>query len=482
MAKKTPQQKAAETRKYNAKVKAGTAARQSFEEANPERFKTVQDHVAERLGNDVAFHEKVRRAGFDPAVEIPRLQDAERRGSARMSYRAMGWDQENGETATANPRQGTLFDHPGTVPNPTPWEDMTPEARAHTTRRLAEFGITPQSAIASHGARIDRGMHQEDGQHASFYSTMGESSSGAKMPKQVLVDAAHENSVTLHTQAAANAATSPQNRAVGRSAFGEVEYPNNEAATHAIRWAQGGGTGHSYFYHPDHYVPPEDKVPHPKTGELVKAPGETRAYPVRGYPANAAKAIDIVHGVEHRGQSVAEAWAGSNNPKAGPFHNAWVAPNAPEGNFTVLDTHELEALAPHATQHESRILSIPGVHAFNDFHKRQAMAQRGLSTVHRTQSLTWRSTKVDEGHERDVAELTVMRRPPEPHTELAGQIDIFGHVSSGAEHAVRAHVEAAHDQPSWTPALQARHEATLAKRRRTGTMLPVDPQARAEGW
>lgn len=436
MAKKSPQQKAAETRAANrkaaaaqaeheSKVATGTAARESFAAANPQRFTRVQDHVAERLGADTAFHEKVRRAGFDPAVEIPRLQEAERRGSARMSYRATGWDHEEGETATAHPLQGTLFEHPGTVANPTPWEHMTPEARAHTVRRLSEFGITPESAIAAHGARIDKGMHQEDGQHGSFYSTMGESSTGAKMPKQVLTDAARENKVHLYTQAATNAITSPQNRAVGTTASGEVEYPNNEAATHAIQWAKGGGTGHSYQYHPDYYVPPEDKVPNPKTGKLEKAPGETRGYPVRGYPANAAKAIDVTHGIEHRGMSVAEAWAGSRNPKAGPFHNAWVAPEHPEGNFTVLDTHELEAMAPHATEHEDAILKIPGVHAFNDFHKRQAMGQRGLGTVHRTQSLTWRSTKVDEGHERDVAELTMMRKAPEPHVEHPGQLDMF---------------------------------------------------------
>lgn len=440
--------KAANTRARNRQTSSAAAARQEWETQNPQRFTPLSELHEQSLLNDSEFKANMERLGRDPVAEAANSRRVVEKIGTRQFYSAMGYSRADRKSTEAsnNPMQGTLFDNPNTVDNPDLWEDRGDDKNEATRRTLAEFGVDEESARRAVGARLDKAMVSEGGAHGNFYSSEGESMTGAKMPRQVLRDAVAARGITMGHAAMANSQTSPESQFVGMTADGQVEYPNNESAMYSIDWAMHGRaaadaakaaarrgaspeeirhtlretstgpglTGADYQFHPEFHVPRSEKVA-TKGGKLAKAKDDPRKYPVRGYPANNAKAVDSTRkllGLAGEEPTTLKEAYGSAGQKVGPFHNAWAAPHDPEGNFAVLDTHASEGIAPHLPKEQQVALAgRVGVKAFNDWIVRTEMEKRGLTSVNRAQSAMWRSTKEDEGHASDVAELTPRRTP-----------------------------------------------------------------------
>lgn len=459
MAQKKERTDAQKARSNQARV--SSRKRNEYERANPERFSTLGERHEQQLLNSPNFKEQMQRAGTDHVEEAARSRRATDKMGSQQFYHLMGYSKTDRESTEGSnhPFQGTLFDHPGTVPNPSRWEDMPKEQRNRTLEALKAKGVTEESASRAVGSRIDKAFLSEDGDHGNFYAVEGTSASGAKMPRQVLKDSTEARGIPFHVTAMTNAQTSPNSRFVQKSAEGHMTYPNNHSAMYSVDWAmhgreaadaafkaeRGGAspdevrkviednkgtgmTGHEYEKHPDFHVPREEKVV-TTGGKLSKAKGDTRSYPVQGYPSNNKKAIEstrAVLGIAGEQKSVAEAW-GSKGEKISPFHNAWVAPHEPEGNFSVLDTHATEGISPHLSQSDQEaVVNTVGAKSFNDYVMRSELGKRGLTSVNRAQSAMWRSTKEDEGHGSDVAELTPARsNKGQQFKQIHGQTELF---------------------------------------------------------
>lgn len=324
-----------------------TKRRQQFEAANPERFKTAQEIIpgARNLSN-------------------------------HQLSRAMGWNEEGGSEPANHPMQGTLFEHPHMVDSPPRWEDLKPHQQNRILSAAASYGVTPESMKRSFAPQVQRGLIR-DPDHASFYSERGHTEEGHDLPRERLVNSSKETETPFHVNAAANAITSPQMPFIQVSKKGGVAYPNDDTAKAAIGYAKAGMTGDEY---------------------KEKFKGK---YPHQGYPSNMGRAIDVTTKVM-AGTPLREAWKPGGRPGAGAgdkvraYHNSWVDPQAPEGNFLVSDTHTgVGGMAPHlaGTKDEAKYLSIAGIHALHDKVARDVMSEHGLGSVSRTQSIQWNQEK-----------------------------------------------------------------------------------------
>lgn len=364
-----------------------TKRRQQFEAANPERFKTAQEIIpgARNLSN-------------------------------HQLSRAQGWNEEGGSEPANHPMQGTLFEHPHMVDAPPRWEDLKPHQQARILSAASAYGVTPESMKRSFTPQVQRGLIR-DPDHASFYSERGHTEEGHDLPRERLVQSSKETGTPFHVNAAANAITSPQMPFVQVSKKG-VSYPNDNTAKAAINYAKAGVTGEEY---------------------RTKFKGK---YPHQGYPSNMGRAIDVTTKVM-AGTPLREAWKPGGRPGAGAgdkvraYHNSWVDPTAPEGNFLVSDTHTgVGGMAPHlaGTKDESKYLSIAGIHALHDHVARQVMSEHGLGSVSRTQSLQWNQEKAeakDQGAAtsmfgaESVSKMQKATNPNVSQRQAAGQETLF---------------------------------------------------------
>jgi hypothetical protein len=318
------------------------------------------------------------------------------------------------------------------------WEDHTPAEQSRVLRSAAKFGVTPESAHRALAAQVDRAYAHEGGHHDSFYSpAQDHTRDGSLSPRARLKTSAKENGVPFGVQAAANAITSPQNVFVRPDKeTGKAVYPNDEAASHAIKWAKSGKTGADYHYHPDYYVPREDKVEKTVTSksgkqftQLVKKEGDTRAYPVNGYPRNHALAIDVTNQVLN-GKQLSNAWKPTAGEKVGAYHNSWVDPHG-SSQFWVSDTHSGGgAFAPHledkkGSGSQQAYMGIKGIHAFHDHVARNVMQERGLNSLTNMQSAQWSEEKRRRGDNHD-SSLNTYGKGNGLHTEVhPGQQKLF---------------------------------------------------------
>jgi hypothetical protein len=406
MAGKTPAQKGADTRKYNSEVKAATTKRETFEAANPERFKTIQDQP----GAGASPRQSYRLMGnTDKAPNLHgqmELEAVKREGKTFVSDTSADvWHGQH----TMNPTRDMM-------PVNKRWEDHTPTEQTRVLRSAAKFGVTPDSAHKALASQVDRAYAHEGGHHDSFYSPAEDHTrDGSLSPRARLKTSAKENGVPFGVQAAANAITSPQNVFVRPDKeTGKAVYPNDEAASHAIQWAKSGKTGDEYHYHPDYHVPREDKVEKTvtskagkKSTELVKKEGDTRAYPVNGYPRNHALAVDVTHQVLN-GKQLSNAWKPTAGEKVSAYHNSWVDPHG-SSQFWVSDTHSGGgAFAPHLTDKkgpgsQQAYMGIKGIHAFHDHVARNVMQERGLNSLTNMQSAQWSEEKRRRGDKHDAS-------------------------------------------------------------------------------
>jgi hypothetical protein len=325
-----------------------TKRRQQFEAQNPERFKTAQEIIpgARNLSN-------------------------------HQISRAMGWNEEGGSEPANHPMQGVLFEHPNMVDAAPRWEDMHPKQQKRVLSAAADYGVTPDSMKRSFTPQLQRGLIR-DPDHLSFYEARGQNAAGTDLPRERMERSSRETGAPFHLTAATNAITSPQMSFVTTSKD-RTYYPNAESAEAAIHYSRAGMTGKEYVE------------------------GFKGKYPHQGYPSNLGRAIDVTSKVEG-GVPLREAWKPGGRPGAGAgdkvraYHNAWVDPHAPEGNFLVSDTHTGGAgMAPHlaGTPEESKYLSIAGIHALHDKVARDVMSEHGLGSVSRTQSLQWNQEKAE---------------------------------------------------------------------------------------
>lgn len=385
--------KAAATRSYNRDAAAAETQKTEHATAEPTRHEDIYDRLS-----------------------VPHWRG---QVSTQHMYHLMGYQGAESHTSLGQSELPGM-EHPDALPTPKRWEDYSPSEQSSVHKAVGRFGVTESSAKASLGAQLDHAMVREGGHHASFYSAEGVSESGSNLPRTQLKQSAHQNKVSFGVQAMANSITSPRLKFVERPASGpyagQVKYPNDDAATFAIKWSQAGHTGDDYVHHPDYHVPAEDKVANPRTGKLQKKKDDPRKYPLQGLPDRVGMAVDAVTAVRN-GNSIAEAWGQTEaksvgrsdygDPKTAPFHNSWVDPHG-SNQFWVSDTHSgPAAFAPHLRKdQEDKYMQIDGVHAFHDHVARQSMSERGLQSLSGTQSMHWSEEKTRSGSGQDVAEMT----------------------------------------------------------------------------
>ena len=150
--------KGAATRKRNSVVAQAAERRESWGAENPARFTSLGELHEQQLLGDSAFHEQMKRAGLDPATEAAKSRGTVEKMGTRQFYSAMGYSEidKNSTEASNNAFQGTLFEHPDTVKNPSRWEDLSDKERARTLKSLEERGVTEESASQAIGARMDK--------------------------------------------------------------------------------------------------------------------------------------------------------------------------------------------------------------------------------------------------------------------------------------------------------------------------------------
>lgn len=361
-----------------------------------------------------------RNEGF--AAQMPGARNM----SPGQVSRAMGYGESeaasHGEQQPVHPLQGTLFQHPHMVDSPPRWEHMQPKQQARILSAAQSYGATPESMKKAYSSQLQRGL-MRDPEHLSFYEASGKNEAGTDLPRERLQRSAQETGTPFHVVAATNAITSPQMSFVQRSKTGNVTYPNAETAEGAVSTARAGMTGEEY--------------------KKAYGKGTGKKYPFQGYPANLARAIDVTSAVE-KGTPLREAWNPGGRAGAGAgdkvraYHNAWIDPKSPEGNFLVSDTHTGGGgMAPHlaGTKHEQPYLSTAGIHSLHDYVARGVHQELGLGSVSRAQSLQWNQEKAERGGEGSTAEslhgaqsveqMKPAQKEQKPRNVSPGQMRLF---------------------------------------------------------
>ncbi len=311
---------------------------------------------------------------------------------------------------------------PHAAPRPPKWEELPEAARAHTLRRLGTEGMSIDQMTSDFGAQVDQGVMRQlargaDTPYASTFYNKGSAQ------RNRLESSAAQEGLPVAVHAQMNAFTSPNTKFEQRdSQTREMTYPNDEAAVHAIRLSRMG-------------VDPAAIKSHGELREMRKTGVRPEDDPrrVQGYPKNMEKAQQATHQFD---QGIAPAdWktgedagpmgdatrpnkktdkpeplGGSpwrNSPKTGPYANSW---SDTHPQFLVSDVHTGGGgFIPHEgsskalkggeydsglqkrekSSREDLIASIPFFHSASDYSARQAMGQRGMSSVRETQATQW---------------------------------------------------------------------------------------------
>jgi hypothetical protein len=287
---------------------------------------------------------------------------------------------------------------PNAAPRPPKWEELSDAHRAHAERSLAKYGTSVQQMSKDYGAQLDQAHKRawdagESRPWSEDFYTVGE-------PRKVLDQSARDLGIPATIHAQMNAFTSP-NTKFQQESRGETVYPNDRAATHAVKWVQQGGKG--------------EDVPHEfaATG-LERTPGEK----YQGYPKNMVKAAKSFE--QWKGGTPPADWKTGasgdsgpfdSSPKTGPYANSW-SDSHPQ--FFVSDVHSGGGGGlPHLgtdkavrtatgeqlvrdgkkvatkSQREEAIASVPYFHSAMDYAARQAHNERGISHVRSGQAAQW---------------------------------------------------------------------------------------------
>ena len=352
-----------------------------------------------------------------------------------------------GMGSLAEGRQTGMVEHGhGTLPDTVPvarWHHLSNGEKMSVEAHAASFGVTRSSARQAFAANLDQAYHNAPGGQPAardFYSDQS-----AHMPAGHIVQAAKDSGRSVSAIATATSITSPQTE-WGPTVDGH--YPNIRAARQAAI-----------------HTGPAEKVEHPRLSD-------TDPRKVGTFTGNVVKAVGAVRQMEEgntlaadlKGEAGKPMFGGPTQQKTTAFRNALVDPEGPHASL-VSDVHTGgRGFAPHLSPEEAgAYLKHPGVHQWHDHIAREVMRERGLQSINHVQAAQWGQAQLDSGQVKTPA-------PAIPAAQVPGQGDLF---------STRVHRT---EEPSWSQGQQFKHEATVAKRRRTGTMPAVDSAARAQGW
>ncbi len=296
---------------------------------------------------------------------------------------------------------------PSAAPRPPRWHELSSDQQGAALAGARAHGTNLDKMTSDMGSQIDQAVtraatfghargHAED-----FYST--------GRPRQVIDNSAKELGIPKTIHAQMNAMTSPNTKfQANRGDTGEVYYPNDEAAKHAVKHVQQ--TGSEKFL--------TNKLDHTGVGRGS----------AQGYTTNLKKAASSFR--QHtEGVSPGDWVTGKDgvsgpfdtSPKTGPYANSW---NDTHPQFTVSDVHTGGGgFLPHLSSNkpismdrtgqakfddsgrpvrdkskrEQAIASIPHFHSMADHAMRGAMAQRNMPSVRDAQALQWGEEQIQRG-------------------------------------------------------------------------------------
>lgn len=481
---------------------AATRQRKQFEQENPARMQRIVDRPVGTSGRTAAEHGLSSRLmyrlhGIEETTAVHPHGQAELPGMGSVMEARRSGMLSTEHTPMAQSR--TL---PDLAPAPVRWEQMHPLEQAKTLRLARRYGVTPESMHHSFGAQLDQAhlRGQEHGQTpfaSHFYAGDDPSrlsTEDARQPRDVILRSARNNDVDFSTQAVANGITSPKSKfSMTARATGRTVYPNDEAASFAIRHVQGGGA-------------PENADP---TGQGIIA--------LHGNVRRAA------HAVQQRteGRSLEElrnpGGTSPFGPKTGPYTNSWLDPHG-SSQFFVSDVHSGGGgMAPHiphenaydrdeegkiaktasgrnkksAASPREQYLQIPGIHALHDYVARGVIRERGLQSVSGAQAAQWGEEQVGRGagsssaRKQTLVPMDKAYPPSSPAPQVHGQTDIFGstHISPATSHLSSSQFE---EEPTGNERVKAEAKIAAVRRnvhRKRGTPTYKDlGNEPYEGW
>lgn len=357
---------------------------------------------------------KRKRAAFEKA-DPERYRDATQMSftghSVGQVYSEMGW-KDSGVGPKHYDRQLPGLADPNAAPRPQKWSELTDEQRAHTTRGLAMHGTSIPQMSHDFGAQLDQAYmrgheHGADEPYAkTFYST-GE-------PRKVVDASAKELGIPGTEHAVYNALTSPNSRfSVGEG--DKKRYPNNEAATAAVRHADEWGQGAH------------------RSASTIRLPSGKKP---ESYGTNMAKAVKVREQI-NQGTPMADTVTQTGNPvwnvntqKTAAYANSW---SDTHPQFFVSDIHSGGGgMMPHLSaekpprydaegaaimapsnpdrpaydksEREKAIARVPHFHAAAHEAATQAMTARGLGSVREAQAAQWGEEQIRRGGRHGQAE------------------------------------------------------------------------------
>lgn len=465
------QKKSAQTRLTNQR----TAQRENFEASDT----PVKGSAIETVSGQQRMASPPM---LETRVEGPTLPGDSRSTPAYANpiahYREMGWhdSSRHSEGQQALPGMGSLMESraAGLTSDARAVPDVVPVARWHhlsntekmaTESHAARFGVTRASAKAAFAANLDQSFDNAHAAGATPHARDFYVDQSAHMPAGHIVQASKDAGVSVSGIATATSITSPQTE-WGPTAAGH--YPNIRAARHAAMADPAAPLTKAGIGHPTLADDTTKKIG-TFTGNVVKAAGAVRQSEAGTLAANLRGAGSA------RNPQGSPIFGGKQQQKTTAFRNALVDPEGPQASF-VSDVHSGgRGMAPHLSPTQAgEYLKHPGIHQFHDHIAREVMRERGLQSVNNVQAAQWGQAQLDSGQVKPAVAF-----PQASRGQTSGQMDMFGGDDAPHPHAAaQAHVDAAEDQ-HWTAGHEARHQATTRKNRGS---LPVDPDARKEGW
>lgn len=287
---------------------------------------------------------------------------------------------------------------PDAAPRPPKWEELSANTRAHTERALRLRGTSIEGIARDMGTQLDQAHTRAwavgtDKPYASDFYERGSE------PRDRVDTSAQELGISPLIHAQMNAFTSPNTKFSVVKKTGEKKFPNDEAASHVVRFSRQGRPVSEF------------------SNQLsTTGSGTGRA---QGYVTNMRKAASAM---EQHAAGVAPAdWrfgkdgksdAFSGSPKTGPYANSW---NDMHPQYAVGDVHtagggafphhkttKVTKLADgtkrkHKSEREESIDGVPFSHAAVDYGLRQAMKIRSMGSTRTAQATQWGEEQLQRG-------------------------------------------------------------------------------------
>jgi hypothetical protein len=373
-----------------AKKSSGTSSgrRQAFTDAS---VTEAMESVAARRKWESSPQGQSRMQELQPGGAVSKAQH----------YAVHGWGaatspHEPSTTQEPHPQLPGMEHTPEKAFVPPQWEDLHPDERAHALGKLAQHaGSTLDTMKRSFGAQVDQAYLRGE-KHGTTHPYAEQFYSPGSEEHQVLARSAKEMGMPLEHYQLMHAATSPQSTFKQETQSGKVSYPNDELARAAV---EQGKEGVSYGKEPV-------ENPEPRKKNLISFSDVGGRG--KGIAKNARAATRLYHrlrggtllGPKESLADVSGDYQAANvGPKTGPYTNAW---SGHPDQFFVADRHSgLGGMLPHLSQDgaEKAVKNIPHFHSMADFAARQALSERGVSSIRQGQAAQWGEQKIYSGEQ-----------------------------------------------------------------------------------